>query len=119
MKLFFLFPFSFCLVLLTDCSALDRALLKPQVTTIPPQIISTNLVFLTNTVTFPASTNAAGIVTPPTTNVTVQPNLTFTYSPPVTTTNWVVNPTIQTGLGFAGSLPVPYAGLGAIAAVGC
>lgn len=107
----------FTLLFLVGCSALDRALLKPQVTTLPPTVVSTNLVLSTNYVTLPATTNAVtGAITPPSTNAVVTPTLVFTYAPPVTTTNWVVSPTAKAVTDLAGSLPVPYAGLAGIAA---
>lgn len=105
------------IVALIGCAAMDKALLKPIVTTLPPQVISTNITLVTNLYAMPASTNAVtGQVVPEWTTAIVTPQVVYSYAPSQTHTNWVVRPEVETGISVVGSLPVPYAGLAAIAA---
>lgn len=89
------------MIAITGCSLLDRGYDKVPVF----HAATTNSVL--KSVTVPASTNAAGVVTPP--QVVVTP--TVVVQPAYWTTNLVDKPLVDSGLGVAQSLPIPYAGL--------
>lgn len=91
---------------LTGCGLADK-LFTAQTTVTPGAIIGTNIV------TVSASTNAAGVVTPP------QVIATPVYGPAVTNVTYVTSASTQSALNtgnvVAGVLPQPYGGLATLA----
>lgn len=105
-KLLCLAAFAFTL---TGCKLLDKAY-TPTTTTLPP-VTNSVVVWTTNNVVVPASTNAAGVITPPSVTQTATPTTNSVVSPGKTVTTLEENPNVTSGIGLIGSLPVPYAGL--------
>jgi hypothetical protein len=106
-KLAFILPLT--VALFTGCTALDKALYETRVETTPPQIVRTNVTATTN---FTAVVQADGTVT---TNAIILPVISYDYAPAVSVTNLAPRAPISAATQAIGALPVPGAGLGAIA----
>lgn len=118
---------SVSLIILTGCSSL----VKQQVVEARPartnlvQVLVTNTIttteYVTNVVVTAASTNATGVVTPPSMQTQILPqlvlsmqvttNVTGIVTPALYYTNVVLDPTLSSGVQTVGNLiPVPFAG---------
>lgn len=97
----------------TGCK-FEEKLYQRRVEQIPAAVVGSVTEWSTNEVVYPAQTNlVTGVVAPPVTNVIILPHVRPVYAPPVTTTNLVPNPVVESVIASAGALPIPWAGTAA------